>query len=174
MNQTLIFKISQILNQNLGASEVYSFEGPVDFEDINVSSDLSGKVEMMKTDKGISATISECEIETDLKCEKCLEDFKFKVYIESSEREFLLKEPELVEDPNDLFLIKKKKLEIDLSNMIRQEIILHFPTIKVCSKSCKGICCKCGTDNNKKACDCTKEERPGKNKPLAILKDLIQ
>ncbi|MEK7085982.1 MAG: DUF177 domain-containing protein, partial [Patescibacteria group bacterium] len=62
---------------------------------------------------------------------------------------------------------------IDLGEFLRQEIILHFPLIPVCSKSCKGLCPTCGKDKNKEDCDCPKRETEG-YKPLAVLKKLIK
>jgi len=53
--------------------------------------------------------------------------------------------------------------------LLRQEIILHFPVVSVCSKSCKGLCPVCGVDLNKENCSCDKEQGL---KQLSILKEL--
>ena len=76
--------------------------------------------------------------------------------------------PKILGDQEDVFLINKKDMTVDLSEVLRQEILLHFPLIPVCSKSCKGLCPKCGIDLNKKTCECKKETTA--DKPLAILK----
>ena len=173
INSALTFGIGKLLRSNLGHSELYTFDGPVEFEDLVVKGDLNGKIELMRTDKGINAEVTEMEATAVLKCEKCLSDFEFPVKIESMSREYLLKEPEIIEDPNDIFLIDKKHLNIDLKEMLRQEIILQFPAIPVCYERCKGICAHCGGNKNKKLCQC-KDEKPAEYKPLAALKELYK
>jgi uncharacterized protein len=72
-------------------------------------------------------------------------------------------------------LIDKNKLEIDLTEALRQEIILHFPVVQVCSTRCKGLCPYCGKDRNKESCDCKDTQEDGQmTKPLANLKSLLK
>ena len=85
---------------------------------------------------------------------------KQKIHVPGAERQFYLKKPKHVEDPNDLYLVETKHQTIDLNEALRQEFLLHFPIIPVCSKSCKGMC--------------PKEEKIPDNKPLAQLKKLLK
>ncbi len=43
---------------------------------------------------------------------------------------------------------------IDLSDDIRQEMILAIPTILLCKEDCKGICAGCGVNLNQEGCQC--------------------
>lgn len=43
---------------------------------------------------------------------------------------------------------------VDLTEEIRETIILAFPTYPVCSEKCKGLCATCGADLNKRKCRC--------------------
>ncbi|MBR2509234.1 MAG: DUF177 domain-containing protein [Lentisphaeria bacterium] len=45
--------------------------------------------------------------------------------------------------------------EIDVSEDIREELLLAFPANILCSDDCKGLCPVCGTDLNKKNCPCS-------------------
>lgn len=45
---------------------------------------------------------------------------------------------------------------IDLSENIRQEIILDIPARILCKEDCQGICAGCGVDLNEEACLCKK------------------
>jgi uncharacterized protein len=64
-------------------------------------------------------------------------------------------------------------MTIDLNEMLRQEIILHFPPNPLCSSRCKGLCQVCGKDKNKKLCTCTVDD--GKvYKPFKDLKKIIR
>ncbi len=113
---------------------------------------------MIKLKEEISVLISNAQVDLKLTCQLCLEPFVQTIVIPEAEREFYHTAPEEIEDPGDVFLINTKALIIDLSEMVRQEIILHFPLIPVCSKSCKGLCMYCGANRNKAKCECKEEE----------------
>ena len=48
--------------------------------------------------------------------------------------------------------------EIDLTEIVREQILLNLPEQVLCKEDCKGLCPQCGTDRNKKHCDCGDEE----------------
>ncbi len=174
-NETLIYSVDELLTKEVGTSEVYSFDGPVEFEDVKAVSNISGEVTLLRIDDSINVATKNIDVEIELECQKCLDPFKVQINFPFSERQYFINRPELVEDPNDLFLINKQDLSVDLTDMLRQEIILHFPPITVCSESCKGLCSQCGLQLNKKNCNCKEEKiEESANKPLAILKDLIK
>lgn len=173
MENSLIFTLSHISEKSIGTSEIYSFDMPVKYDDIRLISNIKGKVEIMKADQSFNAKTSNIETDVELTCDRCLKKFNQHIEIEEAERLFLIKAPDSVEDPLDIFLVDAKHLAIDLSEMIRQEIILHFPAIPVCSSGCKGICAYCGENRNQKPCECKPEEAE-ENKPLAALKDLLK
>ena len=43
---------------------------------------------------------------------------------------------------------------IDLSDDLRQEIILDYPLKPLCNPDCPGLCVKCGKNLNEGPCDC--------------------
>ena len=45
---------------------------------------------------------------------------------------------------------------IDLTDHIREDIILGLPVKPLCREDCKGLCIICGADRNKTACECPK------------------
>jgi len=47
---------------------------------------------------------------------------------------------------------------VDLTEDMRESIILAFPSCPVCSSGCKGLCAQCGTDLNDGPCDCRPPE----------------
>lgn len=42
---------------------------------------------------------------------------------------------------------------IDITDDVRQEIILAYPMVSVCTPACKGLCAQCGTNLNHDACE---------------------
>lgn len=50
--------------------------------------------------------------------------------------------------------------ELDLSEVLREQMVLAIPYQSVCSPQCKGICPECGQDLNVGSCQCEKRETP--------------
>ena len=56
---------------------------------------------------------------------------------------------------------KVRDLEVDLTDDVREELLLAFPSCFYCSPDCKGICPMCGANLNHGACSCdTREAEP--------------
>lgn len=173
-NRTLIFSVGSLADQGTGTSETYMFEEPAKFEGIISASDIKGEAEIMRIDEGFNVAVKNTEIKVKLSCEKCLKPITPTIKFDFFEKQFFLDESKQPEDPNDLYLVDKKHLTINLTEPLRQEIILHFPTIRVCSIHCKGICPKCGKNLNEITCKCKIDpEKDSKIKPLAGLKKLL-
>jgi len=171
MNKILIFDVLPLMDKSTGTRTTYTFQGSVDFEEINIKGKMEGKVELMKLEDGINVRIEDVKVNVGFNCGKCLKDYIYEVLVKHAEREFFLNRPATVDDECDLFLVNKKNFTVDIKEMLRQEIILHFPSNLVCSTGCKGLCPVCGVDKNTKKCKC-KIEKVEVNKPLSALKKL--
>ena len=81
---------------------------------------------------------------------------------------------------NDKELIKESTSDVesflhsdeftDLSNILRESILIEQPFKKLCKNECKGLCVVCGIDLNNKICSCKK---PHSVSGLSDLEDLI-
>ncbi len=169
----LTFKVSALMEKGTGAKILYSFDAPAKFENIKTKSNANGKVEVMRLEHGVNVKVCKYNQEVELECSRCLKKFTYTSHFSDVEKIFLINPPARPDDPNDIFLVDKKNQEIDITELIRQEIILHFPMIPVCYTSCKGICFLCGADKNKKDCNCKPEEAE-ENKPFKALKDILK
>lgn len=172
MKNVLDFDISKLLDKNTGTRDNYSFEGKIDLEGLKLKTSLKGHVEIMRIEEGFNVKATDVETKVELTCDKCLNPYSQPVKIESTERMFFLNRPPKAEDSADLFMVDKKHLSVDVSELLRQEIILHFPIRSVCSKGCKGLCEFCGKNKNKSECKC--KEVSTAYKPLAKLKELLK
>jgi len=52
-----------------------------------------------------------------------------------------------------------KDQSADLTEEIREAIILSFPNYPVCRSDCKGLCARCGVSLNSGKCSCKKENK---------------
>ena len=75
-----------------------------------------------------------------------------------------LAETEVLIDTEDICIVVENSPDIvDLTNDIREDILLAFPQLFLCKSDCKGLCFSCGIDLNKDQCHCgepIKEESP--------------
>ena len=60
---------------------------------------------------------------------------------------------------------------VDLSELVRQLLIVHLPSYSVCSPECRGLCPHCGADLNEGACGCEDDTLDPR---LAPLRDLLK
>jgi uncharacterized protein len=172
---SLKFKIGKLWSSAQGTTEKFDIGVPVEFreENFEASSNLSAEIMLVKLKNEISALVRNAHIKISTNCEKCLSQYVVEMKIENAEREFLSNKISAKDDPNENFQIDINDMTIDLYEMIRQEIILHFPLISVCSKSCKGLCTVCGKNRNKTVCSC-KIEDTDIQKPFKDLKKIIK
>ncbi len=49
---------------------------------------------------------------------------------------------------------------VDITEDLREDILLNVPGFPVCSEGCKGVCAQCGADLNKSSCECETEDGP--------------
>lgn len=77
-----------------------------------------------------------------LKCSRCLEFFSTTV----TDSDFLRAYP-----------TNQEMDHVDLTEDIREDLLLSLPGFPVCSEDCKGLCIQCGMDLNQRVCGCRNE-----------------
>jgi uncharacterized protein len=61
--------------------------------------------------------------------------------------------------------------EFDMSNEVREELILAVDQYVVCDPECRGLCPACGVDRNTDSCTCTVEKADPRWEALRALKN---
>lgn len=51
--------------------------------------------------------------------------------------------------------------EVDVTEDLREAILLNLPHFPLCDEECKGLCAHCGKDLNEGPCGCSEGEKPG-------------
>lgn len=91
-------------------------------------------------------------------CARCLEQFPFTLDVPFSfvlvPRTAPTGSDSLVTDDVDLGSYQGH--EVDLSPLLRDQIILALPTQALCSLDCRGLCAVCGANLNRGDCACQK------------------
>ncbi|MGH7858258.1 MAG: YceD family protein [Candidatus Binatia bacterium] len=106
-------------------------------------------------------------------CARCLESYPFEIdrgftFVLKPAREATTAEPSLSEE--DLALSFYSGEEVDLSPLLREEMLLSLPTRPLCREDCSGLCPRCGKNRNTAPCACSEERLDPRLAPLRDLK----
>jgi uncharacterized protein len=112
----------------------------------------------------------ELTAEVHLECARCLKSFKEKLVNSTDFIAGPYKEDGVPGDDED-HVFYDNDLRADLWDIVRQTVILAVSIKPLCSENCKGLCPQCGTDRNKKTCNCKTETVDPR---MAPLKNLLQ
>lgn len=118
--------------------------------------------------------------EAKLVCSRCLAEYT-EILDVSFDEEFVSGEPEEgrteedeeEEEESGRTVSLYEGDEIDLTDPLRENILLELPMKPLCDEECKGLCPTCGTNLNEGACKC-EGDREVVDPRLAVLKDLLR
>jgi uncharacterized protein len=51
--------------------------------------------------------------------------------------------------------------DLDLTDVVREQVVLHSPAFALCREDCKGLCPSCGADLNQGSCECVPQSAGG-------------
>ncbi len=120
---------------------------------------VKGKLTKHIAQTDVAGTIS---AELKLECSRCLQkidndlEFAFEAAFVTPENFTASKEAEL--NANDLDVSVIEGNEIDLTELVREQILLNLPEQVFCREDCKGLCEKCGANRNLIDCNCKEKE----------------
>ena len=97
-----------------------------------------------------------------VECSRCLNGFDLELenetdFIICSEADHAEDEKEAI-DTEDYVYFSGSDIQADISEIVRQTIILSVAMKPLCSEDCKGICPQCGINLNENTCSCETEK----------------
>ncbi len=99
-------------------------------------------------------------------CARCMKEFN-EPFVQEFEERFEKNAPE------DGEVYGYRGEELDLSDLVRDTILLHMPTVSLCKEDCCGLCPVCGCDLNTVRCSCQREPEEEPTNPFSGLKALL-
>ena len=71
---------------------------------------------------------------------------------------------EIGEDEDELggevYPLPARGQELDVTEAVREQLLLRAHQYVLCDEACRGLCAQCGTNLNEGTCDCVSEEAP--------------
>lgn len=117
-------------------------------------------------------------ISVSLKCSRCLNEFFYPlnaVFMEEynpAEDIGTEDEQELTNEELDIGFYRND--EIDVSEVVKEQVLLSVPMKPLCKTECRGMCSRCGKDLNKGPCKCEAEKIDPRLAPLEKFRKLIK
>lgn len=164
--KALEFNVSQLLKSPRGTSREYELDDNIVAltDEVELMAPITGTLTFIRTNDGILVT-GILETVTKLFCSRCAKSFLTKVVVELEELfrtpfdiNTGLKVPEEdLEEVDEANMIDERHM-LDLSEVLRQQLLVSLPPYPVCRPECAGLCSHCGQDLNEGACNCVTEE----------------
>jgi uncharacterized protein len=153
----MLINVSQLLQDPVGTVRSYSISEIADVAGDGGGRKINGEVSLLHTQRGILVS-GELHTEVELTCSRCLSSFNCPLTLDIEEEYIptvdivsgaLLVMPE---EPGS-FVIDEHHV-IDLSEAVRQYMLLTVPMKPLCREGCAGLCQSCGRNLNEGPCGC--------------------
>jgi uncharacterized protein len=151
-SRVLRLNVGFLLKEGIGYSRDFDFDEPVvAFGDELTVHDLRGAVNLTRTPQGLYAQ-GRLRGVVDHQCSRCLVDMRQPVSARLAE---------LYHYPPENAPLEALKVSddhhLDLTPLVREDLLLSVPIQALCKPDCKGLCPECGADWNEGPCDCPTE-----------------
>jgi len=152
-SRVLRLNVGFLLKEGIGFSRDFVFDEPVaTFGDELTVHDLTGTVNLTRTPQGLYVQ-GRLRGTIDHQCSRCLKDMAQPVSARLAELYHYPPENAPLEA-----LTISDDVHLDLTPVVREDLLLSVPIQALCKSDCKGLCPDCGTDWNEGPCDCPSEE----------------
>ena len=137
--------------------------GEIEF-DVNIRQlgplNAAGFAELLSNTLGEIRIRGHVKAELELPCDRCLEPVRYP--IDQDFDLFYRPAPKAGNTPHEVAIDEGEAeigfyegLGLELSEVVREHILLSLPMQQVCEESCRGICPRCGQNRNNGDCSCT-------------------
>ena len=177
----LAFNVSGLLKEGVGATRRHDLEqASLGIDEDTEAREVSGHVRLLRINTGV---LAEGGVAGDiiLQCSRCLisvasrqettfqEEFRPMVDVNTGMPVTTVREGE---SEDDFFLLSPNHM-LDLTEKIRQAMLVALPYSPLCSADCAGLCPNCGADLNIEQCGCILTIPDSRLKGLAAILEQI-
>jgi len=154
--------VAQLLRDPVGSTRSYALDErePELAEELGLTSPIVGTLKLTRTNHGILADVR-YRVDSEQECGRCLEPAFSTVESEVSEQylpslNIVTGQPVVIEaDPEEPRVTENH--EVDVTDLVRQDIVLQQPLQPLCQPDCPGLCQQCGAVLSQGECGCVEE-----------------
>ena len=173
----MVFGIEEIGDEGLCFSFVLKkdqFEIDQAGVNVNVDITINGSLTRVDDDVYLKGAVMTSVVAS---CSRCLDTLLYSIdsglkshFVPSNDRFTSVRDVELHASDIDAEVYENQ--QIDLTQSIRDSILLAVPFMCLCKENCKGICSQCGKNLNQGLCNCKNESfTDPRMESLKIFKD---
>jgi uncharacterized protein len=165
------YNVAQLLVEHLGSTRQYEIDQPprdID-EGVRAAAPIEGQVKFTRTNRGI---LADARLRTELQqeCSRCLEDIVTPVSVRFVEEFYPTVDlrtglPIKAPEGGTGFMLTEAH-EVDLTEPVRQSVLLELPMKPLCRPDCAGLCPTCGKKLNEGPCG--HEDEPADHRMSAL------
>ena len=162
------------IKKSVGLSLLFDLKDNYELKDFVFTSPLEAHLSLTNTGDNfllqgkLTITIAQT-------CSRCAENFEQQLNFELCEEfvpegnpRLMEKSKEVVSEEVNVFSLESES--INISEVIRQNLIAALPLQPLCLKDCKGLCPQCGANKNTSSCGCETSSQNIRWMPLKKLK----
>lgn len=170
----MLYNVAQLMKAPVGTSfESNISEDAIQLDEtLKVVSPITGHVRMRRTNQGLLVD-GEVDLTLELECTRCLKTFEQPMHVAFEEQfyptvDVVTGVPMPAFDEEEIFPIDEHH-QVDLTEAIRQHVLLDLPMSTLCREDCAGLCPQCGHDLNFGPCEC----KPEVDARMSVLQQLL-
>jgi uncharacterized protein len=170
--------VAQLLHAPVGTTRSYPLDEtePELARELNLLSPIVGTLKLTRTNYGILAE-AHYTVDLEQECGRCLEPARTTIVSDLSEEllpstNIVTGLPENLEADPDIPRITANH-EVDLTDLIRQDIVVQQPLQPLCRPDCPGLCEVCGLELQHGACTCANDDTTD-DAPIGRLGELLK
>ena len=154
----MLYNVAQLLKELPGATRDYTLDERVFFGPEEEFGEIAvqGGLHLLRTPNGILAT-GDLETAVNEECARCLERYDQPLTLEIEDEFFPRLDPDTglpLGVPDGQFEIDDHHM-LDLSEAVRQSVLINRPIKPLCRPDCQGLCPECGANRNTNPCVCS-------------------
>jgi len=170
----MIFNVAQLMKSPVGvsvASDIPEEIVQLDKE-LKVVSPMIGYARMRRVNQGLLVD-GWVDLTLEHTCDRCLKHIERPMHVTFEERFYptvavLTGTPLPPIEEDDVFPIDERH-QVNLTEAVRQNVLLAVPMVLLCKPDCAGLCSQCGYDLDLGPCQC----KPEVDTRLNVLKTLL-
>jgi uncharacterized protein len=169
--------VSQLLKLPPGTSRELSFSDPLPeaAEELGLIAPVEGRASLLRTSTGIVVNAS-YRTTVEQPCARCIEPARVEIEGDFGEeyqpKVDVLTGQTLAEQPESAELSIDEHHILDMTEVIRQDILTRLPLRPLCRPDCPGLCLECGRELQDGGCAC--ETTVDESSPFARLAELMR
>ena len=175
IKDTLVFDMKDLRHEDFKAFEALVQPGSLGlaYEEVEFNEPLSCVVQLFRQGNDTVYVAADIATRVSVECRRCISPFEVDVTT-TLELLFSVGSDSLEEREADERYYDGEIL--DISEDVRQGLVLEMPAWPLCSEACEGLCTECGAELNIEACSCeAADESPVvDSNPFSVLPKMLE